>query len=129
MAGWVQRSLEAREKQREAVLDQKQEEAKSLAMRVSRLMGEVFQMPPAHRNQEVSLIIKDNFVPLEFVFCEGRNDALALRWECPVCKQHFLTPVSTLADVGEIVYNATNQGLHHTPKLPDHKSCPGKPTV
>ena len=126
MPGWVERSLDARDEQRKIIKEQRDEDAKHLAVRVSCLLGEVFEKQGFYGEAEPSLEIKEDSIILRFMFADKQKKSLALQWRCPICSQDFLTPVSELAQVGEIVHNAQDR---FSPSLPNHQGCLGKSVV
>ena len=123
MAGWVERSLDARDVQRRELRRKKEEDASHLAMQVSRLLGEVVEPQAGQYDAEPFVEVQEDGLQFRFVFATEDKKGIALKWKCETCLELYLTPVSRLAEVGEIIHGAQDR---RNPCLPPHKGCSGK---
>ena len=100
----VDRAVRAFEKHEEHVKEQEDKAVKRFEFHVSRLLGEA--VTGASRTQDgLLLLVKDGVYNFPFVFANEEQGNLALKINCSTCRNDFLLPVSTLADIGRLVRN------------------------
>lgn len=102
MNGLVDRATMAFEKHEERVEEQEAKAVKRFEFHVSRLLGEAVT-GAARTSDGLFLLVQDGVYKFPFVFADEKKGVLALKLNCSACKNDFLLPVSTLADIGRLV--------------------------
>ncbi len=118
MAGWAGRAVQAYSKREEAEAAQKEEDVKTLIIRVSCLLGEVIQPNWVQSRDRVVLEVSDGPTSCVFAFADEEKKSLALRLRCRECNELYFVPVQSLADLGRLF------SLFHSEGYPKHPDCP-----